>query len=157
MYHKIAEELQSLLRGKKLTLATAESCTGGAIAATLTAIPDASHHFLGAVVAYSNEMKQDLLKVSSTLLEKQGAVSPDVAVAMWKGILSVTHADYAIAVTGIAGPTGGTSKKPVGTVWAAVGKRGKEPEVWNVDASGSRTEIIDQTVDAVLVALRNMI
>lgn len=149
----LAEQLQSVMREKKLTLSTAESCTGGAIAASLTKIPQASEYFLGSVVSYSNEMKVEVLGVSEELIEEYGSVSSEVAVAMWNGILSVVDCDYAIAVTGIAGPTGGTQGKPVGTVWAVVGRRGEEPEVWNVGASGSREEIIGQTVEAVLAKL----
>jgi len=152
-----ADQLQKLMRENKLTLSCAESCTGGAIAAAMTKIPSASDYFLGSVVSYSNDMKVDVLGVPEELIEEYGAVSSEVAQAMWQGILAIVESDYAIAVTGIAGPTGGTPKKPVGTVWAAVGRRGEEPALWNVRASGTREEIIEQSIDAVLGKLYELI
>jgi len=154
---KIAEELQAVMREKGLTLSTAESCTGGAIAASITKIHDASEYFLGSVVSYANEVKIGVLGVPEGLIKEYGAVCPEVATAMWEGVLSAIGSDYAIAVTGIAGPGGGTSEKPVGTVWAVVGKRGEEPVVWNIGASGSREEIIAQTVEAVLAKLLEIV
>lgn len=103
-----------------VTLATAESCTGGAIAHRLTSIPGSSAVFQGSVVAYSNEVKKNILSVDLQLLEQQGAVSAGVAEAMAKGVQSLLKADYAIATTGIAGPGGGSDDKPVGLVWVAV-------------------------------------
>lgn len=103
-----------------VTLATAESCTGGAIAHRLTSIPGSSAVFQGSVVAYSNEVKKNILSVDTQLLEQQGAVSAGVAEAMAKGVQSLLKADYAIATTGIAGPGGGSDDKPVGLVWVAV-------------------------------------
>jgi len=150
---KTADQLQTLMREKKLTLSTAESCTGGAIAAALTRIPYASEYFLGSVVSYSNQMKSDVLHVPESMIQEHGAVSPEVAAAMWEGILSISNSDFAIAVTGVAGPTGGIPEKPVGTVWAAVGRKGEVPEVWNIAASGDRESIICQTVEAVLSKL----
>jgi len=150
---KTADALHALLREKKLTLSTAESCTGGAIAAALTRIPGASDTFAGAVVSYSDQMKSDALHVPEAVIAEHGAVSPEVAVAMWEGILALAKTDAAIAVTGIAGPSGGTPDKPVGTVWAAVGRGGENPEVWNVSASGDRESIIQQTVEEVLLKL----
>lgn len=146
-------DINRIMRKKKLTLSTAESCTGGAIASRLTKVPGASDYFLGAVVSYSNEMKENVLNVPHELLEKEGAVSCEAVQAMWEGILGLTSSDFAIAVTGIAGPTGGTPEKPVGTVWAAVGRRGEEPETWNLKATGDREQIIDKTVEAVLSRL----
>ncbi|NGX57974.1 MAG: CinA-like protein [Chlamydiae bacterium] len=148
MSHEVS--INQKMREKELTLATAESCTGGAIAARLTKVPDTSMYFLGSVVSYSNSMKEEVLHIPHTLIVKHGAVSPEIVRAMWEGILSLTGSDYAIAVTGIAGPTGGTPEKPVGTIWAAVGKRGEEPYIWNVKAEGDRETIIEATVDAVL-------
>lgn len=153
----IEEELQKVFIEKEMTLSVAESCTGGAISAKLTKIPDSSRYFLGGVVAYSNSLKVDLLNVPSMLIEKSGAVSPETARAMLQGILEVTASDYGIAVTGIAGPSGGTYDKPVGTVWIAVGRRGEEPKVWNLEAEGSRKSIINQTVEASLNQVGSMI
>lgn len=105
-------------RGK--TLAVAESCTGGAIASKFTAMAGASNYFLGGVVAYANEAKRDILGVSMDDIECFGAVSEVVALEMAEGVRRITGADYAIATTGIAGPTGGSKQKPVGTVWMAI-------------------------------------
>ena len=102
------------------TLATAESCTGGAIASRLTAVPGASRAFVGGVVAYDNGIKLDLLGVAPEVLEAHGAVSEPVVRAMAEGVRHTLGADVGIGVTGIAGPTGGTPEKPVGTVWIAV-------------------------------------
>ena len=103
-----------------LTLATAESCTGGTIASRFTAMAGASAYFLGGVVAYANEAKRDILGVNYDDIMEHGAVSESVARQMAEGVRRITGADYAIATTGIAGPTGGSKAKPVGTVWMAV-------------------------------------
>ena len=103
-----------------LTLATAESCTGGTIASRFTAMAGASAYFLGGVVAYANEAKRDILGVNYDDIMEHGAVSESVARQMAEGVRRITGADYAIATTGIAGPTGGSEAKPVGTVWMAV-------------------------------------
>ncbi len=105
-------------RGK--TMATAESCTGGSIAQFITSNAGSSAYFNGGVVAYSNEIKQNLLGVRSELIEMYGAVSQEVAESMAVGAQKVLNADYAVATTGIAGPDGGSDEKPVGTVWIAV-------------------------------------
>lgn len=109
-----------LLKEHKKTLATAESCTGGLIAHLITELPGASEFFLEGVVSYSNESKRDLLGVSPKTLAKHGAVSAEVAAEMARGIQKRAGSDFAIAVTGIAGPDGGTADKPVGTVHVAV-------------------------------------
>ncbi|MDR3308703.1 MAG: CinA family nicotinamide mononucleotide deamidase-related protein [Tannerella sp.] len=103
-----------------LTLCTAESCTGGAIAALLTSVPGSSDYFRGSVVAYSNDVKTDVLSVSKSDLQKYGAVSRPVVEQMAQGALRVTGCDYAVATSGVAGPGGGADEKPVGTVWIAV-------------------------------------
>ena len=102
------------------TLAVAESCTGGTIAARFTAMPGASAYFRCGVVAYSNEAKRDLLGVDAEALARYGAVSEQVARQMAEGVRRVAGADYAVATTGIAGPAGGSPEKPVGTVWSAM-------------------------------------
>jgi nicotinamide-nucleotide amidase len=117
--------LQKLMVLRKLTLATAESCTGGDLAARLTKISGSSAYFLAGLVAYSNQMKEKLLAVSSKTLQIHGAVSRETVEEMVEGALTVTGADFAIAVSGIAGPTGGTKEKPVGTVWGAIKQRGQ--------------------------------
>jgi len=117
--------LDKQLREKNLTLALAESCTGGKLASLFTAIPGCSNYFKGGIVCYSNEIKQQLLGVDPQLLEKHGAVSQEVVEAMAAGAYRVFNADCIIAVSGIAGPGGGTPEKPVGTVWIAVSYKGK--------------------------------
>lgn len=111
--------LAKKLLEKNLKLVTAESCTGGGIAYFLTEIPGSSKWFERGFVTYSNEAKQELLNVPQETIKKFGAVSEETAVAMAKGALENSHAQIAIAVTGVAGPGGGTKEKPVGTVWIA--------------------------------------
>jgi len=108
------------LKDQLKTVATAESCTGGYIAHLLTSIPGSSAWFKGAIVAYSNEIKTGMLGVPVSEIDLHGAVSAQVAEAMATGLLERFGTDYALAVTGIAGPDGGTAEKPVGTVWIAV-------------------------------------
>ena len=123
-------ELQALaqaLLARGLKLVTAESCTGGLVAAACTALPGSSHWFERGLVTYSNEAKQELLGVPTQLLEAHGAVSEPVARAMAEGALARSRADIALAVTGIAGPGGAVPGKPVGTVWLA----------WSTRAAGA--------------------
>ena len=116
----VQELVHGTLTGRGETLATAESCTGGAIAARFTAMAGASAYFRGGVVAYSNDLKREVLGVSATDLERFGAVSEPVARQMAEGVRRLAGSDYAVATTGIAGPSGGSDEKPVGTVWIAV-------------------------------------
>lgn len=117
---KLEEEIGELLKAKKLSLSTAESCTGGGIAASITSVPGSSEYFKGGIVAYSNEVKEALLHVSAETLAKHGAVSRETVVEMAKGAMKTLKTDCAVATSGIAGPGGGTPEKPVGTVWIAV-------------------------------------
>lgn len=118
---KLELAVGKILTSQKKTLGTAESCTGGLIAFRLASCAGASHYFSGGIVSYSNKQKEELLDVSAATLQKYGAVSEAVALEMVKGARARMKTDYAIAVTGIAGPDGGTEEKPVGTVWIAVG------------------------------------
>ena len=122
----IEKVLLELLQARGETVATAESCTGGLIANTLTDVAGSSAVFHRGYVTYANEAKTDILGVPSTLLEMHGAVSEEVVRAMAEGCLSVSGADHAIAVSGIAGPAGGTEAKPVGTVYIGIASRGIE-------------------------------
>ncbi len=108
-----------------VTVAAAESCTGGNIARLITAVPGASRYFLGGVVSYANEVKIAVLGVSAADLQKYGAVSESVARQMAQGVRKLTGADFAVATTGVAGPDGGSAEKPVGTVWIAVAGPGE--------------------------------
>jgi nicotinamide-nucleotide amidase len=119
----IAERVLALLREQGKTLATAESCTGGLIASMLTRIPGSSDGFHAGFVTYANDIKHRVLGVSEATLEQQGAVSEEVVIEMANGAMARANADCAIAVSGIAGPDGGTTDKPVGTVWLAWGSR----------------------------------
>lgn len=119
----MGEVLGQLLKERGKTVATAESCTGGLIASWITAIPGSSAYFKGSVVAYAYETKEQVLGVKPETLQTQGAVSEAVVKEMVAGALSLLDTDYAIAVSGIMGPDGGTPEKPVGTVWVAVGNK----------------------------------
>lgn len=119
----LSHRVVSLLNERSLRLSTAESCTGGMLAALITETPGASAVFDAGFITYSNRMKTELLGVNADLLEQQGAVSEAVVLKMAEGALRRSGADYAIAVSGIAGPEGGSTEKPVGTVWLAWGQR----------------------------------
>lgn len=118
--NRIEEEIGLLLKEKKMTLSTAESCTGGGVAAAITSVPGSSAYFKGGIVAYSNEVKMALLGVNPQTLEKWGAVSRETVIEMAHGAMKSLKTDCAIATSGIAGPDGGTKEKPVGTIWIAV-------------------------------------
>lgn len=135
---------------RKATLSVAESCTGGRLAASLTSIPGSSAYFLGGMIVYSNEMKTSWLDVPAALLNEKGAVSSEVAEAMVKGILKKSGSDYAIAVTGIAGPSGGSPEKPVGTVWCGIGQKNGVVISWKINTQGTRHQIMEASVNAIL-------
>ena len=119
----LQEAIGQLLLQQGKTLATAESCTGGYIAHLITSIPGSSRYFNGAVVSYSNEIKEKILQVPVDTIEGNGAVSEETVREMAKGALTVLGTDYVVATSGIMGPGGGSAEKPVGTVWVAVGHR----------------------------------
>ncbi|MDX1733074.1 MAG: CinA family nicotinamide mononucleotide deamidase-related protein [Halioglobus sp.] len=121
----LAQRVLQLLRERGATLATAESCTGGLIASMLTRIPGSSDGFHAGFVTYDNAIKASVLGVKPATLERHGAVSEEVVLEMADGAMDRAAADYAVAVSGVAGPDGGTEDKPVGTVWLAWGERGK--------------------------------
>ena len=127
-----------LLREKNLTLCTAESCTGGKIAQLITSVPGCSDYYRGSVVAYSNDIKTGILGVDPVLIEKNGAVSEEIAKAMAEGARRVMRADFALATTGIAGPAGGSELKPVGTLWIAIsGRSGSTAEKYTFTSDRS--------------------
>ena len=119
----LSKELSDKFWKEEVTLATAESCTAGNIAAVITAIPGSSHFYKGGIVAYNNEVKINLLGVSPQTLEEKGAVSEETVIEMVKGAMKSMNSDCAVATSGIAGPTGGTPVNPVGTVWIAAGMK----------------------------------
>lgn len=123
---KLAKDVLEACRAKGLKVVTAESCTGGMVAAALTDIAGSSDTFERGFVTYSNEAKQELLRVSGQTLTDHGAVSEETATEMAQGALENSRADLAVSITGIAGPGGGSSDKPVGLVWFGVARRGGE-------------------------------
>ena len=151
---KKAEKLLGLYRKKKLKIATAESCTGGMIATLLTDISGSSDVFERGFVTYSNDAKKDMLGVSASLIEKHGAVSAEVAEAMAHGAIKNSKADIAVAVTGVAGPGGGTKKKPVGLVYiAAASKHYPEAIVIKHNFKGKRHSVRTKSTDKALSML----
>ena len=119
----LGRQIQEALYKNNETLCTAESCTGGKISQAIIAVPGASQYFKGSIVAYSNEVKENLLHVSHQVLEEQSAVFEEVARQMVVGACQAMQCDYAISTTGIAGPTGGTVEIPVGTIWIGYGSK----------------------------------
>ena len=120
MIPELAARLVAVLAGRSLTIATAESCTGGAVSQAITSVAGCSSVMRGAVVAYHNDVKNSVLGVSAETLESVGAVSEEVVRQMACGVSCLMATDCAIAISGIAGPGGGTPEKPVGTVWMAI-------------------------------------
>lgn len=116
----LEKQIGDMLRRKRVTVATAESCTGGEIAHMITSVPGSSAYFKGSVVSYANEVKVNVLGVQAADLEREGAVSETVVLQMAEGVKKLMHTDYAVSTSGVAGPDGGTPEKPVGTVWIGV-------------------------------------
>jgi nicotinamide-nucleotide amidase len=152
-----AEQVAETLRAKRAMLATAESCTGGWIAKACTDLAGSSEWFESAAVTYSNRAKQALLGVTSATLERHGAVSRECALEMVAGVLARFEASVAVAVTGIAGPGGGTPEKPVGTVWIAWQRRGHEALVERRRFDGDRDAVRRQTVAVALEGVRRIL
>jgi nicotinamide-nucleotide amidase len=146
----------NLLKQKGQTLATAESCTGGAIAQRITTVAGSSEYFKGSVIAYSNEIKKSFLDIPDEILIKHGAVSEETVVLMAENIRKKFKTDYAIAVSGIAGPDGGTDEKPVGTVWIAVASQNKT-EAKKFQFGNNRLVNIERAVVTTLGMLRKAI
>jgi len=146
---KLEMRILELCRLKSWKLAVAESCTGGLIAARLTSVPGSSSYFTGGIIAYSNDLKVNLLNVPPVLLDSEGAVSGSVAQAMARGAAAATSADCGISVTGVAGPEGGTPEKPVGTVWVGIALPSDTvSRLFNFD--GNRDEVRAQAVRAAM-------
>ncbi len=139
-------ELVEKLRTLKATVGFAESCTGGSLSYAMVALPGVSDVYRGSIVAYDNDLKRTMLRVSESSLKLHGAVSQDVALEMAQGALTQLGVTYAVSVTGIAGPTGGTPDKPVGTVcFAVVGPN--LAKTHRIRFAGGRTEIQQQSVE----------
>lgn len=149
---ELAEVVLSEARAEGVKIACAESCTGGMIGAALTGIAGSSDVFMGSAVTYSNDSKANILGVKHETLEQFGAVSSECAQEMAEGAKRIYRADYAVSVTGIAGPDGGTEAKPVGTVWFGIaGNDGVVSFVKNL--SGGRGEVRKETVRIALAEL----
>lgn len=148
------DKIAGLLRGSGLTLAVAESCSGGLIAKRITDIPGSSEYFLLGAVTYANSAKERVLGVPKELLEKYGAVSSEVAAAMAKGVRALAASHIGLATTGIAGPDGGTAEKPVGTVFIAIASR-DGCEVFRHCFTGNRKKVREATAEAALSLLLN--
>jgi nicotinamide-nucleotide amidase len=138
-----AARLGERLRTAGWLMATAESCTGGMVGHVITQVPRSSDHYVGGIVSYADALKSELLGVDPQLLDEAGAVSPEVAEAMATGALQrIGAADLAVAVTGIAGPDGGSEEKPVGVVYVATARRGHDARVvrrvWPYDRDGNK-------------------
>ena len=143
------ERILELCISRGWNLVVAESCTGGLIGARLTSVPGSSSYFAGGVIAYSNDLKKNLLNVPAGLLEYEGAVSGPVVEAMARGGIAATGADCGISVTGVAGPDGGTEDKPVGTVWVGITlPSGTISKIYNF--SGNRDEVRNQAAQAAM-------
>lgn len=151
--HSLVEEVSLLLSGKNMRLVTAESCTGGMIAASVTDRAGSSAIFERGYVTYSNESKIEELGVKSETIESYGAVSAQTAIEMAQGALKNSHADIALSVTGIAGPTGGTPEKPVGLVYIGIAQPNKDPEAIKTIFDGDRASIRQATMEKALELL----
>lgn len=153
----LEEAIGITLRARGLTLAVAESCTGGLLGGRITAVPGSSDYFLGGIISYSNEVKMKLLGVSPATLEAHGAVSTETAIEMAVGATRATGADIGISITGVAGPGGGSAKKPVGTVYIGIAVPGLAPRALRADLWGDRTTIRQRAVQRALLELRRLL
>ncbi|MGD2170013.1 MAG: CinA family protein [Chlamydiota bacterium] len=138
--------LQEAFVKKKKTLILAESCTGGTMASVLTSLPGSSAYFLGSIVSYANSIKERVLQVKPATLKEKGAVSKETVKEMLDGALALSSADYAAAVSGIAGPGGGDLNKPVGTVFIGLAKRGDPYQINTLFIEGKREQVIKEAV-----------
>lgn len=146
------ETVGELLKKRQLTLSTAESCTGGGVAASIVSVPGSSAYFQGGIVAYSNDVKMNLLNVSAATLDAYGAVSEQTVTEMVKGAMKALHSDCAIATSGIAGPGGGTPEKPVGTIWLAVANK-NEIKTWKQEGDAGRAKNVQKAIQNALSML----
>lgn len=153
----LAHEAGELLSQRGLTLAVAESCTGGLLGHLITSVPGSSAYFEGGVISYSNEAKARLLGVAHETLMEHGAVSKETAIAMAQGARRLLEVDVALSVTGIAGPTGGTAEKPVGLVYLALAAEGValwEKHIWQGDRAYNKMLSAQGALELLLKYLR---
>ena len=149
----LSREIQENLYSTGKTLATAESCTGGHVAEAIIAVPGASDYFKGGIICYTNEIKERLLGVPAELIEEKTAVCEEVAIEMVKGAVKTLNTDYAVAVTGIAGPGGGTKDIPVGTIWVACGSADQVKTNLLTDDQGRDINLTNATSKALQLLL----
>ncbi len=150
----VDQQVAALLRERSWTIATAESCTGGLLAARLTELPGSSDYVRGAIVAYANEVKVALADVSLELIETHGAVSSQVAEALARGARARASADVGVGITGVAGPDGGSEEKPVGLVWISVALEEQEPITRSVNLPGGRADVRDRSTTVAMHLVR---
>lgn len=146
---KLEKAIGDYLRKKKWTLSIAESCTGGLICDRITDVSGSSDYFMGGMVSYSNESKEKHLGVPRVHIQRYGAVSPQVAKKMAQGVRKTFHTTFGLSTTGIAGPTGGTKKKPVGLVYIGI-SNGEKTLVVKLNLKGSRREIKEKATEKAL-------
>jgi len=151
--HKLAEQVGATLKTHQIMLVTAESCTGGGVAREITAIPGSSHWFDCGFVTYTNLSKQQMLGVRPQTIESYGAVSEETVTEMAVGALLHSQAKISVAISGIAGPGGGSEDKPVGTVWLAWAKEGGQVQSKLRHFQGDRESVREQAVAAALQGL----
>jgi len=152
----LEESLGELLRDRGLTLASAESCTGGNIARMITSVPGSSSYYSGSVIAYENRIKSEVLGVDPLVIEEKGAVSREVVEQMARGVRQLMGTDTSISTSGIAGPDGGSDEKPVGTTWVCV-QYGEDSFAKIYHFGGTRERIIDQASNTALQLLRRLL
>lgn len=151
----LSAELIALANAQKMTIGTAESCTGGLIGAAITAIPGSSSIFKGGIISYANDVKIQQLNVPAELIENHGAVSQGVAEAMAKNARNILNVDIAVSVTGVAGPGGGSIEKPVGMVWMGLATQGGTKAVCHQFGEIGRNKVRDVTCYEALKAICN--
>lgn len=154
----IFEQAEAVIRSareKGLTIATAESCTGGGIGRALTMAPGSSSVFLGGIIAYANSVKQGVLGVPEAVLAEHGAVSAQVAELMAENVRVLMGTDLAVSATGVAGPGGGTVDKPVGLVYVGIAQKGAATVTAKLQLEHGREAVRDQTIDYLLGRLRS--
>lgn len=150
---QLSEQVGNALKLHAISLATAESCTGGWVAREITAIPGSSHWFDRGLVTYTNQSKQEMLGVKEATLEKYGAVSEQTVMEMAEGALQHSHAGVSVAISGIAGPGGGSTEKPVGTVCLAWAMEDKPTQCQTLHYEGDREQVRQQAVISALQGL----
>ena len=155
--YELSAQVGTALKTRGLALTTAESCTGGWIGEAVTAVPGSSEWYERGFITYTNVAKREMLGVAPATLDRFGAVSPETVKEMVTGALANSHAQIAIAVSGVAGPSGGTPAKPVGTVCIAWGKRGGEPFAATRLFAGDREAVRRQSVECGLSGLLKLV